>query len=135
MELSDGKHLGFIRAFTDNNTAIDFDDAVWLTGKTAEDAAIAARLCTEGTREECLPNDYYIQNVSTKTVRVPVDPTARIIMQTWQAESTGQVGPREVSITSLAATLNTPGLHWRELPFQITTEGNEVIRIEEVYIP
>src|SRR3989344_3027470 len=63
--LRDGEYLGFIHAVGAGSRAyIEFDDAVWLSGAAGEDAAIVAGLCTEETRSECLPNDYFLKNSS-----------------------------------------------------------------------
>lgn len=135
MILSDGQHFGFIRAFTDNNSAIDFDDAEWLTDKAAQDAAIAAGACTEETREECLPNNFFINNESKITERVPVGSNAKVIMQTWKMEETGQITSKEITLAELASVLNIPTMHWSQLPYEITIMNGEIVLIDEVYLP
>ncbi len=132
---ADGEHLGFIHAFTDNAAAMDFDDARWLSGREGEDAAIAAGHCTEATRSECLPNDFFIQNDIRKDERLAVSPDARVVMQTWKMEETGQVADREIPLADLAGLMNDPALHWRTLPYRITITNGAVTRIAEVYIP
>ncbi|RJR13352.1 hypothetical protein C4585_02225 [Candidatus Parcubacteria bacterium] len=131
----DGAHFGFVHAFTDNNTAMDFDDAVWLTGTVAEDAAIRAGICTEETRMECLPNDFFIENSEKKSERLAIHPDVTVVMQTWNMEETGGVRNQEISLTHFANLINDPTLHWRNLPYRITVVGDEVTRIEEVYVP
>ena len=133
--LSDGEYLGFIHALVDNNSAMDFDDAEWLTGVEGQNAAIAAGLCTEETRSECLPNDYFIQNTSANDARLSLASNARVFMQTKDVEETGQVGEREIPLTEFASLINDSSAHWRTLPYIITTESGAVVRINEVYIP
>lgn len=135
VQFSDGEHLGFIHTITDNNTAMDFDDAVWLMGKVAEDAAIEAGFCTEETRVECLPNDYFIHNEKEKDVRLVIDSRAIFFLQTWQMPERGEVAKREISLSDFAALINDPTLHWSKLPYTITIKDGIVTRIEEVYIP
>jgi hypothetical protein len=135
VHFSDGEHLGFIHAFTDNNTAIDFDESLWLTGTEAEDAAIRAGLCDEETRGDCLPNDFFIENAEVQDERVAIAPGVKISMQTWKMEETGEVAAREISLSDFAALIDDPAAHWQELPYRITIDNNMVTNIEEVYIP
>jgi hypothetical protein len=131
----DGEHFGFIRAFTDNNTAFDFDSAIWLSGKDGKDAAIAAGVCTEETRTDCLNNDYFIENTSIKSVRVVVSPDVQVFMQTLKMEETGEVTEREISLENFAELVNDEALYWNSLPYKITILDNSVIKITEVYVP
>jgi hypothetical protein len=135
VDFQDGRQLGFVYAFVDNNTGADFDDALWLTGKDAEDAAIQKGICTEATRAECLPNDYFIENTNESTVRIAISPEVKIIMQTWNMEETGRVEPVEISLEEFAPKINSEEFHWHHLPYYITVKDNVVVLIEEVYIP
>ncbi len=130
-----GKYLGFIHALTDNGTSMDFDDAVWLTGTEAEDAAIRANLCTEETRDECTPNGYFIENTTPKDERVSVSLDASVTMQTWKMEETGQVMEQDLSLSEFADLINDPALHWHNLPYEITVKDNIVTHIAEIYVP
>ncbi len=132
---ADGEYLGFIHALTDNNTAMDFDDGVWLTGPTALEAAIQAGLCTEETFESCLPNGYFIENKEEKNERLTIDPNALVLMFTWEMEETGEVAGREISLAEFATLINDETLHWHHLPYSIVVQNDTVTRIEEVYIP
>jgi hypothetical protein len=135
--LDDGEYLGFIHAVDGGSSAIQFDDAVWLVGTKAQDAAIAAGLCTEETREECTPNGYFIQNALVKDELVFVHPNARVIMATlgmedpeWSVEES-----REIALTDFATLINDPARHWLFLPYRITILDGVITQIEEVYIP
>jgi len=134
-QFRDGKYLGFIHALTDNGTRMDFDDATWLTGVAGQDAAIRAGICTEETRDECLPNDYFIENTVVEDAGLSIDPSIRVFMQTYQMEETGQVATREINLNDLATLINDPKAHWSTLPYTITVANNAVVRIEEVYVP
>lgn len=132
---TDGEHFGFIRAVVDNQTAMDFDGAVWLSGTAGEEAAIRAGLCTPETRSECLPNDFYIENISTETRRFTLSPETRVFMQTWGMEESGEVATREVPLAQFAELINTPELHWQSLPYMVTVTEGVALFIEEIYIP
>ena len=127
--------LGFIHALTDNNTAFDFDDATWLTGAAAEDAAIEAGLCTEETRGECTPNDFFIKNEVVKDERLVLDPNTLVLMMTWRMEETSEVAPHEISLADFATLINDPALHWSSLPYAVVVADSVVVQIEEVYVP
>ena len=131
----DGVHFGFIRAMTDNGTAIDFDDAVWLTGAEGEAAAMRAQRCTPDTKDDCLPNGYFIENISRDTKRVPVGDNATVILVTWRMDETGEVRESTSTLPVFEALINNPEMHWNKLPYVITVEQNKIVRIHERYIP
>lgn len=135
LPLVDGVYLGHLHAFMDNNTALEFDDVRWLSGDEGIRAAIDAGLCTQDSRDECLPNDYIITNDEVKNIRVPVQPSVRIIMQTWKMQETGEVASREISLDELSVLINDSSLHWYKLPYRITVSEGSVSLIEEVYVP
>lgn len=127
--------LGFINAIqNEGGYALVFDEATWLTGKDGQDAAIVAGLCTEKTREECLPNDFFILNESTSTEIVRIAPEPLIAMQTLNMEKEG-VKETEISIQEFANMINDETAHWMKLPYQILIEDGFVTIVEEVYVP
>jgi hypothetical protein len=132
----EGKQLGFIHALyeRDEIMVISFDDAVWLSGKAGEDAAIRAGVCTEAIRTECLPNDYFILNEIKSDVSLILDSNIQIFMKTWEAGEQGIID-KEISLTDFALLINDQKAHWKQLPYTITTTKEGIIRIEEVYIP
>lgn len=126
---------GFIRSInTEAPVTISLDDAVWRTGTAAEDAAIRAGMCTEATRSECVPNDYFIENVSPLTMTLLVDSKAVLKMKTW---NTGGVGiqDRDISVTEFASLINDASAHWNKLPYRVTIVDDMVVKIEEIYVP
>lgn len=131
----DGKHLGYIHDINVPDLTILFDDAVWLTGTAAQNAAIEAGRCTEANRSECTPNDYFIKNEKVRDESVLIDSNALLFMQTWKMEETGEVTEREIGLVDFAKLVNDPTLHWRTLPYNITIQNGKIIRIEEMYIP
>lgn len=132
---ADGEHLGFIHAVgTGSDGYIEFDDAVWLSGTEGEDAAIRRGVCTEATRAECLPNDYFIENETKEDETIPLDQKALFSMQTWKAGDQG-IKKQPISLAGFASLINDDTLQWRMLPYLVTVQQGRVIRIEEVYIP
>lgn len=135
ISFGDGKYLGYVHEIDAGKMVLAFDDAVWLTGKAAEDAAIEAGHCTEDTRSECVPNDYFIKNADVRDELLPLDRNLRLFMQTWKMEETGMVAEREINLTDFSGLINDRSLHWRNLPYNVTIQNGKVTRIEEVYIP
>lgn len=135
-DIEDGRLFGFIRSVEEGpgGTAILFDDATWLSGREGEDAAIEAGLCTEETRNECLPNDFFILNEDMETLRVPVAEDAEVVMETYRTGEPGDAG-EELSIEDFTVLINNEELHWSELPYHVTVEDGDVVRIEEQYVP
>lgn len=124
--------FGFITN-VDGDT-ITFDEARWLTGKEGEDAAIAAGLCTEATRAECLPNDFYILNEETTTEELSFTNDAVIAMATLHMEEEG-VQESQISIADFEKLINDQTLHWTKVPYQMIVENGKITILEEVYIP
>lgn len=131
----DGKYLGYIHNVDTSGLIILFDDAIWLTGAVAQEAAIEAGRCTAETRSECLPNDYFIKNTKIRDEIVPLDEATLLFMQTWKIEETGEIAEREIGLTDFADLINNQSLHWQQLPYNISIQNGKINRIEEVYIP
>jgi hypothetical protein len=130
----DGIQFGFIRAVaTSSGYVLQFDDARWLTGTEGENAAIAAGLCTEATRSECIPNSFFIENVSTSTIPLELGMSPLIAMFTLDMDENG-VRETEVSQEEFAALINN-NEQWSRVPFQMLVEQGKVTIIEEVYVP
>ncbi|MFZ2555990.1 MAG: hypothetical protein WAZ27_01515 [Minisyncoccia bacterium] len=126
--------FGYVRSADAGGRSIEFDDAAWLSGKPGEDAAIAAGICSEETRSDCLPNDFYIYNEEKITTNVRLAQNVAVYMVTLSAETNG-VKREYVSFETFAKLVNDSALHWQKLPYNVSTQNGEVIMIEEVYIP
>jgi hypothetical protein len=127
---------GYIRSVNmEAPVTIHLDDAVWLTGKSAEDSAIAAGLCTEATRATCLQNGFFISN-PTQTVRsLMISPTAKLFMKTWNTGGAG-IQEREIRIDEFAKLIQDGTAKWStKVPYRVTTDNDVVIKIEELYVP
>lgn len=126
--------FGYIRAVDIASSTLSFDDAQWMTGTTGEDAAIAAGLCTEETRADCLPNDFYIGNADAEPVTIPLAPNLTIYLLTWNAGDAG-IKRQSIRLAEFAALIDDDAQHWQKLPYNVTVKNNQVIMIEEVYVP
>lgn len=126
--------FGYVSIADASGRSIEFDDAAWLSGKPGENAAIDAGLCTEETRAECLPNDFYIYNEQEKSVRIPLAQNVAVYMVTLNAEENG-VKREYVSFETFAKLINDSALSWQKIPYNVSTQNGEVIMIEEVYVP
>jgi hypothetical protein len=126
--------FGFIRSLATSTTAIAFDDARWLTDAVGEEAAIAAGICTEETRAECLPNDFYILDKIKKTENLPLAPNVIVYMLTWHSETQG-VKRETIPLRTFTTLINDPLQHWNQVPYNVTVQDGQVIMIEEVYVP
>ena len=125
--------FGFVRTVTGDATLL-FDEARWLTGKEGEDAAIAAGICTETTRNECLPNDFFIGNDATTTTLLVLSENVVIALLTLHMEEEG-IKENLIDVAEFAKLINDPALHWNTLPYQMIVENGEVTILEEVYVP
>lgn len=126
--------FGYIRAVDIASSTLSFDDAQWMTGTTGEDAAIAAGLCTEEARADCLPNDFYIGNADAEPVTIPLAPNLTIYLLTWNAGDAG-IKRQSIRLAEFAALIDDDAQHWQKLPYNVTVKNNQVIMIEEVYVP
>ena len=135
-----GRLFGFVSSLRSEGgeVSVIFDEALWLTGERARDAAIAAGLCTPEEPEDCLPNDYYIENASGETQDYLLLPDIRIFMETLHHDEGGAyLSGEEVSLGEFRELFENPesARLWRRLPFWITFENGSVVRIEEQYVP
>ena len=69
-------HYGYLRSLVRTGTRyrMRFDPALWLSGQTANRAAIEDGVIPPG---ETVPNDYYIRNESRKQLTYTVLPELR----------------------------------------------------------
>lgn len=127
---------GYIRMINmESPVTIHLDDAVWLTGKAAEDSAIAAGLCTEATRATCLQNGFFINNPTQDVRSLIISPTAKLMMKTWNTGGAG-IQEREIRIDEFAKLIQDGSAKWsKKVPYRVTTDNDIVIKIEELYVP
>jgi hypothetical protein len=126
--------FGFVRSLDSTKREIVFDDALWLSGETGENAAIAAGLCTEETRADCLPNDFYIYNDAEIGEVIPLASNITVYMLTWNAGEEG-IKRQFIPLAEFTKLINDSTAHWNKLPYNVSIKNGEAIMIEEVYVP
>ena len=130
------EHFGYIRSVsTAGPTAtLAFDDAQFLTGKEAQQAAEEDGAVEPG---ESVPNDYYIRNPdkSTRTLRIANQATVISVRCSPCREGVhGELGPFLASFMAPRQGYGAPyrgkyGLYW------LTIEDGAVVAIREQYVP
>jgi len=130
------EHFGYIRSLstTGPTTTLAFDEAQFLTGKEAQQAAEE-----DGAVEpaESVPNDYYIRNPdkATRTLRIANDAAVTTVHCSPCREGVhGKLGPFLASFMEPRRGYGAPyrgkyGLYW------LTIEDGEVVAIREQYVP
>jgi hypothetical protein len=85
--------FGYVKALARKGARYElrFDPALWLSGKTANEAAIEDGAILPG---DTVPNDYYIRNESRRLLTYRVPATARVSILTNEGR-----GPRATRIT------------------------------------
>jgi hypothetical protein len=128
----DGRFFGYIRSAREGS--IRFDEADYLTGEDAAEAAEAAG------DESPPPNDFYIRNTSEETERIPLADDVEIRIQANIPEA--GVGVESVTVDQWLRLLegddSVVDFEWYgqgQLPYWITIEGGEAVLLEEFYLP
>ena len=112
-----------------------FDPALWLSGQTANRAAIEDGVIARG---ETVPNDYYIRNESRRQLSYTVLSRARVTIVTNSA--VGGLRATRISVSELAAIVagrnpNRRRLYGRALGYWIRVAGDRVTRLDQQYQP
>src|SRR5688500_9377934 len=103
---------GYVRSLvrSGNGYRMRFDPAFWLSGQTANRAAIEDGVIARG---EAVPNDYYIRNESRRQLTYTVLPRARVTIVTNSA--VGGLRATRISVPELAASTAGRNPHKRRL--------------------
>jgi len=115
----------------DENNFIVFDEVLFLTGAEAEKAY------KEDNSNESFSDLYYIRNTETTEQSLEVSDTVRIFMKTFSYNSHGEFeidGEIDFSIFEKIFS-DAEYAHYKMIPFKLEILGEQVIRIEEIYIP
>ena len=130
-------HYGYVRSLvrTGNHYRMRFDPALWLSGQTANRAAIEDRAIPPG---ETVPNDYYIRNESRKQLTYTVLPGARVTVVTNSA--VGGLRATRITVSELAAIVagrnpRQRKLYGRQLGYWARIAGDRVIGLDQQYQP
>jgi hypothetical protein len=130
-----GRHFGYIRAI--DGTTIEFDQAEFLVGEEANAAARADGSIGSG---ETVPNDYYIRNADTGTVRLAVAQTVRVTIVQCPTSCREGVQGTFVGLTRsfIAPKANTTYADRYRGPnsqYWVTLRSGRVVAVDEQYVP
>jgi hypothetical protein len=119
--IADGRHFGFIVSADPSKPAIAFDDAEFLGGEEAQQAAEAAGAVAPGEPI----GDYFIRDADSKPVMLPVAKRARVtVVRCPTSCSEGHSGVFD--------RLETGAEH---PPYWVTTQDGVVTKIDQQYVP
>jgi hypothetical protein len=131
-----GERFGYIRSVSAAGpaTTLAFDEAEFLTGKEAQQAAEEDGAIEPG---QPVPNDYYIRNPDRATKTYPIANDARITAKRCSLcrnGKPGELGPFLASFMKGRQTYAQPyrgknGLYW------LTIEDGRVVAVDEQYVP
>jgi hypothetical protein len=112
-----------------------FDPALWLSGQTANRAAIEDGAIPPG---ETVPNDYYIRNESRKQLTYTVLPGAQVTVVT--NSGVGGLRSTRIAVSELAAIVagrnpKQRKLYGRQLGYWARIAGDRVVRLDQQYQP
>ncbi len=128
---------GYVRSLvrTGKRYRMRFDPALWLSGQTANRAAIEDGVIPPG---ETVPNDYYIRNESRKQLTYTVLPGAQVTVVT--NSGVGGLRATRIAVSELAAIVagrnpKQRKLYGRHLGYWARIAGDRVIRLDQQYQP
>ncbi|HEX4745854.1 MAG TPA: hypothetical protein VFU99_03130 [Gaiellaceae bacterium] len=128
---------GYVRTVTRTGTTyrLRFDPALWLTGSTAQRAAVEDGVLGPG---EPVPNDYYIRNESKRQLTYVLPRTARVTVVT--TSPAGLQRSTRVTVDELAALTkgrNPRGLklYGRNLGYWARIVIDRVVALDQQYQP
>ena len=128
---------GYVRSLVPSGSRylLRFDPALWLSGQTANRAAIEDGVIAPG---DAVPNDYYIRNESKKQLAYTVLPGARVTVVTNSAS--GGLRTTRIAVSELAAIAagrnpKKRNLYAPSLGYWIRIAGDRVTRLDQQYQP
>jgi hypothetical protein len=111
-----------------------FDPALWLSGATANRAAVEDGAIAPG---DAVPNDYYIRNESRKQLTYTVLPGAHVTVVTFSAA--GGLRSTRIAVTELAAIVKGRNPKKRTLygylGYWARIAGDRVTALDQQYQP
>jgi hypothetical protein len=125
--------FGFPHVSNDEGNQLLIDEAEWLSGAEANEAAMEDGVIEAG---ESVPNDYYNPNEDRARVAMPVADDVVIVLTT--ADRNNIPSLKCVSWREFDDTMRNPR-PWEhavgQSPFWLTVQNGEMIRIVEQYLP
>jgi hypothetical protein len=131
-----GEHFGYIRSVSAAGpaTTLAFDEAEFLTGEEAQQAAEEDGVVEPG---EAVPNDYYIRNPDRATKTYPIASDAQITAKRCSLCRKGQPGELGPFLASFMQGRQTYAQPYRGkyASYWLTIEDGRVVAIDEQYVP
>jgi hypothetical protein len=131
-----GEHFGYVRSVSAAGpaTTLAFDEAEFLTGKEAQQAAEEDGVVEPG---EAVPNDYYIRNPDKATKTYPIANDAQITAKRCSLCRKGQPGELGPFLASFMEGRQTYAQPYRGkyVPYWLTIEDGRVVAIDKQYVP
>jgi hypothetical protein len=131
-----GTQYGHIRSLVRSGARyrMRFDPALWLSGATANRAAVEDGIIAQG---EAVPNDYYIRDESPRQLTYLVGPGARVTVLT---NAGGTIRSTRIAVSELARIVhgrnpNRRKLYGRDLGYWIRVAGDTVRSLDQQYQP
>jgi hypothetical protein len=131
------KQIGYIKkVYTKGGkNYLDIDYIQWLTGAEAQKAMREDGECPK-TGECIVMDDYYIRNVNPQIRTFEILPNIEIMMQTYTMEKTGQIQPKKISFSQFSQIWNTnTKSSLKNVPYIVEISSNQIIKINEQYVP
>jgi hypothetical protein len=128
---------GYVRSLVRSGTMyrLRFDPALWLSGSTAQRAAVEDGVLQPG---EPVPNDYYIRNESKRQLAYVVPTTARVTVLTTSAaglQRSTRIGVGELAAISKGGNPKGRKLYGRTLGYWARIVGDRVVALDQQYQP
>jgi hypothetical protein len=128
---------GYVRSLvaTGGSYRMRFDPALWLSGETANRAAVEDRVIPPG---ETVPNDYYVRNETRKQLTYTVPRNARVTVVTM--EFLAGLQSTQIAVSELAAIVKGRNpknrkLYGRQLGFWVRIARDRATRLDQQYQP
>jgi hypothetical protein len=127
--------FGYVRALVPSGSGfrMRFDPALWLSGETANRAAVEDGIIRPG---ETVPNDYYVRNDSRELLTYTVPASARVTVVTGG----GGLRSTRIAVAELAAIVvggnpKKRKLYGRMLGYWVRFVGDRALRLDQQYQP
>jgi hypothetical protein len=130
------ERFGYIRSVDSSiePATLEFDEAEWLSGEAAQQAAEADGAIQPG---DPVPNDYYVRNDDKSTRRLEIAPDAAVTAIRCQLCRDGEPGNLADFLASFSKRGQSYNDDYRgaESQYWLTIEDGRVLAIDEQYRP
>jgi hypothetical protein len=136
-EIQTAERFGYIRS-VDTSTepaTLEFDEAEWLTGEAAQEAAEADGAIEAGSP---VPNDYYVRNPDESTRTLEIAPDAAVTAIRCQLCREGKPGTLEDFLAAFSVakpTTYADDYRGAKSQYWLSIEDERVLAIDEQYVP